>query len=583
MSNHQKLTPLERLFSLIRDDKSDLLTLVGYNIISGVLYLAVPLSAQALINTIAAGVLIQPLVVLSIIVFVVLILISLLKLIQNTIIERLQQRIFARIALRLASHLPRIEHSILQQNYAPEMANRFFDTMSVQKAWAKLLTDVPAAILQILAGLFLMGIYSPFLFGFDMMFLFGALIITWLGIHGVDTSIKESSQKYRVAGSLEELGRCHISLKMNASPDYFVRQLDHQVLDYIESRREHFSIVVKQVFSSHLLQAIAMTGVLASGGWLVIEGQLTLGQLVAAELVMMIMLAAIEKLANNIDDYYDLLTALVKVGSITDQPIEKIQGTEYQSNEKGAKILCQQLSFAYLPNQPVLTNLNLEIQSGQRVSLVGESGCGKTTLAYLLAGLQKPSAGRISFNGFDIREVNLDSLRRQIALVSGMNEIFEGTVEDNILMGRKISHDSLRQAISLANLDNTLVSFPEGLKTRLVSEGLNISIGERLRILIARAIVKQPKLLILDDVFFGIDEKNKLKILEKLLAPDLPWTVIDISHDPSVIMRSDIVHVLYQGHIAESGKPTVLLSKEDGLFKDLFPELANRYQKTVQS
>lgn len=407
MYEQTKLSPLDRLLNLMREDRADLLTLVGYNIISGILYLAVPLSAQALINTIAAGVLIQPLVVLSIMVFLALILISILKLIQNTIIERLQQRIFARIALRVADHLPQIEHATLQNNYAPEMANRFFDTVTLQKTWAKLLTDVPSALLQILVGLILMGIYSPFLFGFDLIFLLGALMISWLGSNGVDTSIKESSRKYRLAGWLEELGRCHISLKMNASPDYFVKRLDQEVVGYIIARRQHFSIVVKQVFSSHLLQAIAMTGVLASGGWLVIEGQLTLGQLVAAELVMMMMLAAIEKLANNIDDYYDLLTSLVKVGAITDHPVEKSTGTKLASNQKAARIDCQQLSFAYLPSHPILSSLNLIIEAGQRVSLVGESGCGKTTLAYLLAGLHKPNYGRINFNGLDIREAHL--------------------------------------------------------------------------------------------------------------------------------------------------------------------------------
>ena len=200
MQKQTKPSPLERLLYLMREDKTDLLALVGYNVISGILYLAVPLSAQALINTIAAGVLIQPLVVLSMMVFLALILISILKLIQNTIIERLQQRIFARIALRLADHLPHIEHAALQENYAPEIANRFFDTVTLQKTWAKLLTDVPSAVLQILVGLVLMGIYSPFLFGFDLMFLLGALMISWLGINGVDTSIKESSRKYRLAG-----------------------------------------------------------------------------------------------------------------------------------------------------------------------------------------------------------------------------------------------------------------------------------------------------------------------------------------------------------------------------------------------
>lgn len=577
MQKQTKPSPLDRLLHLMHEDRGDLLTLVGYNVISGILYLAVPLSAQALINTIAAGVLVQPLVVLSTLVFLALLFISILKLIQNTIIERLQQRIFARIALRLAEHLPHIEHAALQENYAPEMANRFFDTVTLQKTWAKLLTDVPTAVLQILVGLVLMGIYSPFLFGFDLMFLLGALMISWLGINGVDTSIKESSRKYRLAGWLEELGRCHISLKMNASPGYFVNRLDQEVVGYIFARRQHFSIVVKQVFSSHLLQAIAMTGVLASGGWLVIKGQLTLGQLVAAELVMMMMLAAIEKLASSIDDYYDLLTSLVKVGAVTDLPVEKVTGTELTTNESGACIDCQQLSFAYYPTHPILSSLNLQIEAGQRVSLVGESGCGKTTLAYLLAGLQKPSHGRIRFNGFDLREVNLNSLRKNIALVSGNNEIFEGTIENNILMGRTdIERAKLHHAINLANLDDTLVAFPEGLQTHLVSEGLNISIGERLRILIARAIVKNPKLLILDDVFFGIDEKTKLKILSNLLDPALPWTVLDISHDPIIVMRSEIIHVLHQGEIAESGTPQALLDQPNSLCADLFPELALR-------
>lgn len=562
---------------MMREDRIDLLTLVGYNVITGILYLAVPLSAQALINTIAAGVLIQPLVVLSLLVFVALFFISILKLIQNTIIERLQQRIFARIAIRLANHLPRIEHASLQENYAPEMANRFFDAVTLQKTVAKLLMDVPTAVLQILVGLVLMGIYSPYLFGFDLVFALAALTIAWLGVNGVGTSIKESSRKYRLAGWLEELGRCHISLKMNASPDYFVERLDQEVVDYIRARRKHFAIVIRQVFSSYLLQAVAMTGVLAAGGWLVIERQLTLGQLVAAELVMIMMLAAIEKLANSIEEFYDLLTSLVKIGAITDLPVERLTGSELPRDGGGARVVCQQLSFGYLPGRPVLSTLNLEIKPGQRVSLVGASGSGKTTLAYLLAGLQKPSHGRITFNGFDVREVHLGSLRRNIALVSSNNEIFEGTIEENILMGKTdIDRTMLRRAIELANLDSSLIGFPEGPQTRLVSEGLNISIGERLRILIARAIVKDPQLLILDDVFFGVDEKNKLQILSNLLDPALPWTVLDISHDPLIVMQSEIVHVLDNGRIIESGPPKTLVRQAGSTFTDLFPELTHR-------
>lgn len=573
--------PYARLLGLIVEDGRDLITLVAFNFISGLLYLAVPLGAQALINTIAAGVFLQPLAVLALLVFLGLFLVAFLKLIQYKLIELLQQRIFARIALNLADHLPRIEHVALREDYAPEMANRFFDTITIQKTWAKLLTDVPASILQILLGLMLMAIYSPFLLGFDVIFVGAVATIVLLGRGGVVTSLKESKHKYRVAEWLEELGRCHVSLKMNSLPDYFVRRLDQEVTEYIKARRHHFAIFLRQVFGSHILQALALTGVLGVGGWLVIQRQLTLGQLVAAELVIVMLLAAIEKLALAIDELYDLVTSLEKLGSVTDLPTERTGGTKVPPCTGSARVECERLAFHYDPNRPILQNVNLLLEPGQHACLVGRSGSGKSTLAQLICGLLPPVRGRIRFDGLDLREADLNSLRRHIALLSGHNEIFTGTVEENILMGRDgITRDALHEVVELVGLDELLLNLSKGLHTPLVTEGLNISLGERLRILLARAIIKRPRLLILDEALFGLDPHTKADVLSHLEAPQREWTLLYVTHDYNVVARCAMVHVLQEGEIVESGHPEQLKRQPESVFADLYRTLPQQNVST---
>ncbi|MBX2860679.1 MAG: ABC transporter ATP-binding protein/permease, partial [Vampirovibrio sp.] len=451
------MTPVQRLWDIIRQDKRDLIVLIVYTVFSGILSLAVPLGAQALVNTIAAGMFLQPLLVLSLLVFVGLLFAGGIQLLQFLLVEIIQQRIFARVALRLAAHVPRISISALKESYTPELVNRFFDTVVIQKTWAKLLMDGPSSILQILIGLILIGIYSPFLFVFDLTLVLGILGIGILGLGGLKSSIDESSHKYKVAYWLEELGRCHVSFKMNGLPSFLEDRLDDHVVAYINSRRQHFNVLIRQISGYYLLQALASTGVLAIGGYLVINQQLTLGQLVAAELVIIIIMAALDKLVNRIDAFYDLLTSLEKVGAVTDMSVERLGGEAPIDNPKGAEIVCRKVYFSYYPTQPVLEDLNLKLMPGERVSLVGLSGTGKTTLAYLLCGLHQPDQGLIMMNQTDVRDVDLNMLRRNQALVSGVNELFNGTVEENILLGRTyISRQQLQWALELVNLDEDL-------------------------------------------------------------------------------------------------------------------------------
>lgn len=571
-------SPFRRLLRLLREDQKDLLILILYTVLSGLLTLAVPLAAQALVNTIAAGVFLQPLIVLTGLLFVGLLFAGVLRMSQFYIVEVLQQRIFARVALKLAERVPLVQHQALLSEYLPELLNRFFDVIKVQKTLSKLLLDGPAALLQILVGLVLMAVYSPILLGFDLfVLLFIAFIAFILGRNGVNTSLDESVQKYRVAGWLEELARCQISFKIDGVPAYLFNKADAQVVDYLHARRAHFRVLFRQALANYFFQAVASAGILGLGGWLVIHRQLTLGQLVASELVILILLSAMDKLVTMFQDWYDLLTAVEKIGHITDLPIERTGGKPVPVNPKGVGVLCQDVSFAYHAEKPVLQGLNLSITPGEMVSLVGISGAGKSTLAGILCGLLEPRSGLVEINGLDIREADLESLREAVALVSDSNDIFEGSLEENIVVGRAaVTQQDIRWALTLTQFMNEAAGMPDGLQTRLVSEGRNLSKGQMQRVMISRAIADRPKLLILDEAFTGIDERTKLLILDALLTPENNWTVIDISHDAEVVLRSDRVVVLADGVIVESAPPLELAQKQGSYFAALFPDLALR-------
>lgn len=573
--------PLERFWQLIKIDARDLSILVSYTMVSGLLSLAVPLAAQAVVNTIAAGIFLQPLIVMTALLFTGLLIVAVLRMFKLQLVEILQQRIFAREVMQLGARIPKIQTQALSKEYMPELVNRFFDVMTVQKAWGKLLLDVPASLLQVVIGLILMAFYSPWLLAFDFAIIAFILICSMLlGVGGIKTSIHESHEKYRVAEWLEDLGRCHISFKTHGFPKFILERSDQLIVNYLDARRSHFAVLFRQSFSTYLFQATASAGILAIGGWLVINRQLTLGQLVAAELVVLNVLSALEKLIRNCDTYYDLLTGLDKVGHLTDLPLERRTGNEITDITLGATVMIQDVCFSY--NEiAVLSNVNLTIQAGERASLVGASGAGKTTLAHILCGLLEPDSGAIEFAGMDIRDLSLHAMRRCIGFVGDANEIFEGTVEENVRMGRDyVTNKDVRWALGIARLNEEISRFPDGVQTQLIASGKNLSRGQVQRLLIARAIAHYPSLLILDEAFTGIDEKTKIAIIDRLLDSDNPWTLIDISHDAEVVKRSDQVYVLADGRIAEFGSPAALSWRSDSEFSTLFPDLATDVRRT---
>ncbi len=304
---------------------------------------------------------------------------------------------------------------------------------------------------------------------------------------------------------------------------------------------------------------------------------LSVGQLVAAEIVVLMTVAAIDKLVSLLEPLYDLLAGLEKLAVVDELPAERSSGRALSLSSGGLSLECRSLRYGYPGRARLLDGVDMVIPSGSRVSLVGHSGVGKTTLTRLLSGLLDPMDGRVLVNGWDLAELDPASLRRTVALVGEESEIFSGSIEENIVLGRAgVTRADLAWATALTLLDPILERLPGGLAYELVSQGKNLSLGQRQRILIARALVGRPRLLLLDETFTGIGESNKLIILDALLDKSNPWTIVDVSHDAEVVARSERVFVLADGRIVESGAPLELAGRPGSVFGALFTELAKQ-------
>lgn len=575
--SHSHPTPTARLIRLLRLERADLTVLTIYSLVVILLTLAIPLAMQSLVNTVAAGLFEQPVLVLSLLVLGGLSLAGVLQVMQMGVVESIQLRVFANTALNLSDRLVRVRMDALRGEYAPELVNRFFDVLTIQKTLSKILLDAFTASLQAFIGLLVLGFYSSTLLAVDLLifatFVTGILV---LGHGGLRTSLQESKEKYRVAEWLEDVARCHVSLKLHGSRSFLRQRADEAIIRYIQARRSHFKVTIRQLGGYFLFAAVANAGGLAAGGWQVLNGSMTLGQLVAAQIIINLILASMDKIVRKTDEFFDLLTGLDKVGHVTDLEVEREGGRPLpeRPHNSGASVVCRNVQFAYHPSTPVLTGLDLTLRPGERVSLVGASGAGKSTLAALLCGLEEPSFGSIEIDGVDVREVDLDSLRHAVAFAGYDRELFDGTLEENIRVGREhVSPEDVRWAIELAELTDEVALMPGGLRSPVVSGGLNLSRGQVQRLLIARAIADHPRLLILDEAFTGIDERIATKILDRVFDTANGWTIIDISHEPEVVLRTAVVHVLADGAIKESGSPAELAQRKLGEFAQLFPFL----------
>ncbi len=474
----------------------------------------------------------------------------------------------------VATRLPKIRMDALAGEYTPELVNRFFDVINIQKSLSKMMLDGLSALLIALVGLVLLAIYHPVFILFDFaLFFFAGIVIFVLSYNGLKTSIKESKKKYALVEWLEEIARSHTSFKVYATEQFIIHRVDHITDEYVKARALHFAVLARQLIGSAFFRALASAGILGLGGFLVIEQSISIGQLVAAELVILSILSSLEKLISQFDIYYDLLTAVDKVSHITDKPLEDQDGEPFERRFGPAALRLQNVYFSYPNGHHALNGLSFEVEPCSHTSIVGEAGAGKTTITSLLARLYEPQSGGMLLNGQEIRHLRIADTRAAIGIVTTNLEIFDGSVRDNITLGRIFDIEEIEWALKTANLYEEVIQLPDGLNTEILATGVNFSESILCRIMIARAIIARPQLLVIDEALHTLDQARKLQILDQIYACG-NWTILDISNDIENIRRADNVIVLADGVAVERGTVSELSANPESLFSRLFPMLS---------
>ena len=529
----QNISPLKRVQALIKDHKKEITSIYLFSILGGIVNLSLPLGVQTIIGLVMGATMVTSIYVLIFLVVLGVFLMGLFQINQMKIIESIQQKIFAHYAYEFADRIPKLDLKQMDKYFIPEKVNRFFDTLNIQKGFAKLLLDIPVATVQIVFGIILLSLYHPLfiILGLILLLLLG-LILIYTSQKGIETSIEESNYKYGVAGFFGEIARTIKTFKFSQGSDLNLQRTDENVLGYLGARTKHFQVLLFQ-YKSLLFFKIALTTLMLTlGSYLLINQQLNVGEFVAAEIVIMLVISAVEKLIISLDSAYDVITGLEKLGSVTDSPIEKSGDLELTSRV-GVEIEMKNFTFEFEAGKPILESINLHIHSGEKVQIVGPEGSGKSMLMRILTGNYIDFRGTLLINKVPIKNYSLANLRMHTGILLQDQEIFGGTVYENISLGKlEITPAIILETAKELGIADFLNHFPLGFDSYIEPIGKKTPQSIVKKMLLLRALSGDKRLLLLENPWNGLDaelaEKLRMYLLKKSNA-----TVIISTNDPA--------------------------------------------------
>jgi ABC-type bacteriocin/lantibiotic exporter with double-glycine peptidase domain len=529
------ISPLQRLINLLKLDKREISQVFFYAIFAGLVSLSLPLGIQAIINLIQSGRVSVSWIVLVIIVIIGVALVGILSIMQLRITENLQQKIFVRSSFEFGYRLPKIKFEELYNKYPPELANRFFDTITIQKGASKLLIDFSTALLQIVFGIILLSLYHPFFIFFGLILLLLLYIIFKFSYNsGLSTSLKESKFKYKVVSWLQEMARNNYSFRKTINFEYALNKNNYLVSQYLDYREKHFNIIKRQYSQLIIFKVIITAGLLFIGGYLVLNQKMNIGQFVAAEIIILLVINSVEKIVVGLETLYDVLTAVEKIGQIADLEMEVTQDIKNEICYNNISLEVENINFKFPESTAnVLNKISFKIEDSEKILLEGDNGSGKTTLIRILSGLIQPTSGSFFINDDTYRKIDLQQYRSQIATIINGETPFEGTILENITFNNPaITQEDIKWAIESVKLGSFIKSLPKGLETKIFPEGKQLSSSNAQKILLARSIVNKPKILFYEDALDRMDADVAKEIIDFLTSNENKWILIVSSKNP---------------------------------------------------
>ncbi|MBK9401167.1 MAG: ATP-binding cassette domain-containing protein [Bacteroidetes bacterium] len=545
----EEVTNTRGLIKHLKLERSDITAIYFYAILSGLIQLSLPLGIQAILGFVLGATMVTSVYVLIFIIISAVLIVGYLQIRQMKIIEKIQQKIFVNFAFEFAEKIPNMDLKKADQYYLPEKINHFFETINIQKGVSKLLIEIPAATIQIIFGLVLLSLYHS-LFLISSLLLIAILwtIFKITGRKGIETSINESNNKYDVIAWLEELGRVIKSFKYSQGSHLNLIKTDKKLLDYIKARKSHFSVLIFQ-FKSLVFLKVAITAImLILGTSLLFSQKINIGQFVAAEIIILTIISAMEKLITSLEYVYDVITGMLKINRVLEFPNEKEGKLILTSKE--LNITMSNMTFSYSEKKEIFQDVSLRIPSKAVTCISGEENSGKSTFLKLLTGSYMDFKGSIQFNDLPLKNYSFESLRSQMGIFLYDQDIFEGTLYENITLGRnETSIEHIMEIAKKSGLENFISFFPDSFESMIDPMGRKLPSTTIRKILLLRALINNPVLLVLEEPWLQFDEETKQNLQHYLLSLGKEKTVVISTNDKDFIKKCDIHYTISNGSI----------------------------------
>ncbi len=557
---------LGRFFKRILPYRGLLTHVLMINIVLGLLALGTPILIQILTDDVLVRGDTQLLTVVVLAVVVMTLFSSSLRLLQATMIAHFGQRLQLGLVLEFGRKILQLPLNYYEARRSGEITSRLRDINDINQLVSQIVVLLPSQFFVAVISFSFMLFYT---WKLTLAVVFISILITLSTLPFLPI-LQQKTRSLLVLGSenqgvlVETFKGAQVLKTTNAAPQFW---------DEFQSR---FGRLANLTFSTtqigiinntvaNFLSTIGGIALLGMGSILVIQGELSIGQLLAFNALQINVLNLIDSLVGLTDEYFRSQTAISRLLEVIDATPEVVGGSQKPIAQipGDADIRCSHLTFHHAGRVDLLEDFSIKLPGGQVIALIGKSGCGKSTLAKLIGGLYQPTSGNIRIGFYNIQDISLDCLRQQVVYVPQEPHFWSRSILENFRLGTPyISFEEVVKACQIADADGFISQLPNNYQTVLGEFGANLSGGQRQRLAIARGILTDPPILILDEATAGLDPVSESQVLDQLLEYRKGRTTILITHRPSVITRADWIVLLDKGQIQMQGTPENFLSQK---------------------
>lgn len=511
-----------RLLRTVMLERNDIAVGLVFGAAMALTSLAVPIAAQALVNVVASSAMIQPLSMLGLLLLIALGAVSVLQIMQIVVAERIHRRIWVRCVSTWMRRLSRFDRNSRQRSSNHELANRFFDTCLLQKDVVSVLLDGSSLVLTTGASLLLLAFYHPWLLAFDIVLILAIVGVVAAGWGASNRAVHESDCKYDLFWWMDEIAGGRLVFADARGRAFADARGELMLRRWLSARRSYFHALLRQISGGIWLQVLATVGLLCLGGWLVIQRQLTLGQLVAASVLVSTIGAGLARLGRQLDPIFEAVAVVATFAKTLDETLEPHGDVLLPRRERPMAVDIRDRRHDEVSL--------IKLEPGERLGLIGSASHTRLLdLLYGLFGRTELPAIHARLDDLETHVVDAESLREQVALVRG-GELFWASTRENLDLGQRSDDEQLFELLELVGLRERLLALPRGLDTPLMSDGDGAPLDETeaRRMVLVRALLAQPRLLLIDRGLdgLGLDATARKRLFDWIFDRARPWTLI---------------------------------------------------------